>query len=169
MAVTRYFAKKFDLVPKDPYEAALCDEYVDAVRDLMPGYFILIANKNIKMAIYFTKVKLTPNICFSGFYGALLTEDPAEKETKLAETVKNAKAKYLGVYDSLIKSNDGIHLVTSSLTWADICLAYVMDQVFLLLGVDLTEGYPNIKALKDNVFNTKGIKEWVEKRPKTKY
>lgn len=35
LAVTRYFAKRTGLVPEDPYEAALCDEYVDAVRELM--------------------------------------------------------------------------------------------------------------------------------------
>lgn len=33
LAITRYFAKKANLIPQDPFEAALADEYVDAIRD----------------------------------------------------------------------------------------------------------------------------------------
>lgn len=36
-AITRYFAKKHNLVPKDDFEGALCDEFVDAARDFMKG------------------------------------------------------------------------------------------------------------------------------------
>jgi len=37
LAITRYVAKKFDLVGVDDFEAAQCDEYVDTVRELMMG------------------------------------------------------------------------------------------------------------------------------------
>lgn len=37
LAITRFFARKHNLVPKDEYEAALCDEYIDTCKDLMSG------------------------------------------------------------------------------------------------------------------------------------
>lgn len=39
LAITRYFAKKFNLVGSNDFEAALTDEYVDSVRDFNTGIF----------------------------------------------------------------------------------------------------------------------------------
>lgn len=36
-AITRYLAKKFNLAGSDDWESALCDEYVDTVREIMQG------------------------------------------------------------------------------------------------------------------------------------
>lgn len=41
MAITRYFARKCNLVPADLYEAALCDEYVDSIKEFMMGGYAL--------------------------------------------------------------------------------------------------------------------------------
>jgi glutathione S-transferase len=140
-AVTRYFARKYKLVPEDAYLAALCDEYVDATKDSMQGLFPII-----------------------------LHPDPKEKEEKLKEYFKTFRTRFLDVFESIVKANGGKgHLVGDSLTWADIVLAYLLDHFKLLLGVDLTEGYPNIKNVKDMVMTTPKIKAWIEKRPKTKF
>ena len=37
MAITRYLAKKYNLTGADDFEAAKCDEYVDAMNDLRIG------------------------------------------------------------------------------------------------------------------------------------
>jgi len=140
LAVTRYFARKVKLVPEDAYQAALCDEYVDALRDSMTGLFPI-----------------------------LLAEDAKEKEEKLKEYLKTLKSRFLDVFESIVKTNGGKHLVGGSLTWSDVCLAYLMDHFQKLLGVDVTDGYPNIKNVKDTVMNTPTIKAWIEKRPNTKF
>jgi len=37
IAITRFLAKKVGLVGSNDFEAAQCDEYVDATRELMDG------------------------------------------------------------------------------------------------------------------------------------
>jgi glutathione S-transferase len=37
IAITRYVAKQFDLTGADDFEAARCDEYADALKDLGAG------------------------------------------------------------------------------------------------------------------------------------
>jgi len=139
LAITRYFARKYQLVPEDPYLAALCDEYVDALRE-----------------------------AYSGSFPIVITHDPKEKTEKLAEYVKTLKSRFLDVFESIAKANGGKHLVGASLTWADIYLAHLMDQWMNLFGVDLVEGYPSLKNVKETVVNKPQIKAWIAKRPKTK-
>jgi len=141
LAVTRYLARKYKLVPEDDYLAALCDEYVDALRDSLGA----------------------------GFLPILLAEDPKEKEEKLKEYTKTLRTRFLDRFESIAKANGGKHLVGDSITWADITLAYLLDHFQIVLGIDLTEGYPNIKNVKDMVVNSPKIKAWIEKRPKTKF
>lgn len=41
LAATRYFARRCGLVPEDEFEAALCDEYMDSVKDFTAGLYLL--------------------------------------------------------------------------------------------------------------------------------
>jgi glutathione S-transferase len=137
-AISRYLARKYKLVPEDPYQAALCDEYVDAVRDM---FYALLP-------IYF--------------------EDESVKEKKLDEGVKNAQAKFCDKFEAIIKASGGDYLFGSSLTWADIWLAHWLDNFPRVLGRDVALGYDKLKNLQKSVFSQPRIKKWVENRPNTK-
>lgn len=140
LAITRYFARKYNFVPKDDFEAALCDEYVDTIREFMTSWF------------------------------AVRTEsDPVKKEEKKAEQIKIGKQKHLDVFEKIIQANGGKHLVGNSLTWADLYLANAINNVELGLEVKLLADLPGIKNLQDNVVSTPAIKAWIAKRPNTKF
>jgi len=136
LAITRYFAKKFKLVPQDDFQAALCDEYVDATRDY-----------------------------FMSWVPILKEEDAAKKEQLKQEMLITSKKKFIDVFESIVKANDGKHLVGKSLTWADIYLAHLMNNFEILLKVDVAKESPSLTALKKEVLSTPAIKEWIEKRP----
>nr|CAD7430497.1 unnamed protein product [Timema monikensis] len=57
--------------------------------------------------------------------------------------------------------------VILQLTWVDIYFVGIIDTLTAILKVDILEGYPHIKALKESVLNTPNIKAWVDKRPIT--
>lgn len=166
VAVTRYFAKKAKLVPEDMYQAALCDEYIDAARDFMSRKQIPI----IKSYLYAINFQAFLIILYSvAFYGVIRETDESKRPEKLQEVLQTVKPKYFDVFEKIVKSNDGKHLVGTSLTWADVVLAYLFNHFHTLLGVDLTEGYPSLKKLVDNVTSTPAIKAWIDKRPKTQF
>jgi len=139
MAISRYFAKKYNLIPEDPFQAALCNEYVDAIGDLVVAY----------RPVY------------------TLPAGP-EKEEKAKEIIKTIKSRFMDVFDSIIKANGGKHLVGNKLSFADLCLAQAVDQ-FKMLGFNLAEGNPNVDSLKEEVMKAPNIKAWLEKRPKTPF
>jgi glutathione S-transferase len=141
LAITRYFARKYNLVPKDDYEAALCDEFVDTIREFVTAWFAVKSES-----------------------------DPAKKEEKKAEQLKIGKQKHLDVFEKIIQANGGTHLVGSSFTWADLNLAHAINHVQLGNEVQLlTPDLPGVKNLYDYVLSTPGIKAWIEKRPDTKF
>lgn len=103
------------------------------------------------------------------FYAIIMEKDDSKKPEMLQEVLKTVKSKYLDVFEKIVKSNGGKHLVGAALTWADIVLAYLFHHFQLLLGMDLTDGYPSLKKVVETVTSTPAIKEWIDKRPKTKY
>jgi len=140
VAISRYFAEKTDLVPKDPFQAALCNEYVDAVQDLLESLYVI-------------------------WY----LPDSKEKDDKNKKTIEANKTRFYDVFDSIIKSNGGSHLVGDKLTWADLWLAYSVDQFEIILGVNIAEGRENVNKLKEDVMNIPQIKAWLDKRPTKKF
>jgi len=140
ISVARYFASKYNLVPTDPYQASLCDEYVDAIADMM--------------------VSIRP---------VAFLPDSEDKKEKVKEAMKTVKAKFFDVYESIIKKNGHNHLVGDKLSWADIVLAQCLDTFQMMLGVNVAEGGENVNKLKEEVMNRPKIKEWIEKRPKTPF
>jgi len=74
-------------------------------------------------------------------------------------------------YIVIIKTNihDWLFMqVGKSLTYADLSIAHFL-QVFSEKFDGLLKEFPLIRAHQETVFNTPGIKEWVEKRPKTEF
>jgi glutathione S-transferase len=140
LAVCRYFARRYNLVPSDPYQAALCDEYVDAVSDIVGV---------LRPVVYLP--------------------EGDDKKQKMAEAIKTTKSRFIDVFESIVKKNGGKHLVGDKLTWADIVLAQCIEQFQMWLGVNLAEGSENITKLKDNVTSQPKIKAWIAIRPKTPF
>jgi glutathione S-transferase len=58
--------------------------------------------------------------------------------------------------------------VGKKLSYTDLNIASFL-QIFSESHEGLLTPYPKVKAHQDTVFNTPGIKEWVEKRPKTQW
>lgn len=99
----------------------------------------------------------------------LTEKDPAKREELIKETKAKTVDKYLKTFDKIISANGGKRLVGKNLSWADLWLAHVLNNLELVGGVKLAEGFPALKALCDTVFATPEIKAWVEKRPKSKF
>lgn len=114
---------------------------------------------------YSAKVRVS----FAAFFGVLMEEDEEKKTEKISEVLKTVKPRYLEVFDCIVKSNDGKHLVGGSITWADIYLTHVLQHFQIMLGINVSDDYPALKNLTINVLSTPQIKEWMDKRPQTKY
>lgn len=96
-----------------------------------------------------------------------MEKDETKKKEILDAALAGVKPRFLDVFESLVKGNDGKHLVGKSLTWADIYLAHIGTHFKILLGVDIFEGYPSLKSLLITVLSEPKIKEWVDNRPQT--
>jgi len=140
VAISRYFARKANLIPDDPYLAALADEYVDAVQDII-----------------------------NPLYKIAFMTDEKEKAEKLKETVASHKTKFFDVFDNLIKANGGKHLVGDKLSWADLWLAFTIDQMQLIFKENIAEGRVHVNKLHEEVVNSPKIKAWIAKRPATPF
>jgi len=51
------------------------------------------------------------------------------------------------------------------LSWADLFFVAVLDYLNFMSKIDLLEGRPKLKALKEQVLAVPQIKAWVAKRP----
>lgn len=73
---------------------------------------------------------------------------------------------YLEKLDTIAKQNSG-YFALGKLTWADMYFTAVLDYLNYMAKRNLTEGYPNLQKVVDNVLSLDAIKKWVENRPKT--
>jgi glutathione S-transferase len=102
----------------------------------------------------------------------LATEKNIEKANEMENEMKQTvKEKYLDKFEAILRGNeDSGRLVGKSLTWADIYLAHVLDNVEIVNNIKLlTDDFPCLKKLKETVFTVPAIKAWVKQRPKTRY
>jgi len=51
------------------------------------------------------------------------------------------------------------------LSWADLFFVAILDYMNNMSKIDLLEGRPKLKALKEQVLEVPQIKAWVAKRP----
>lgn len=76
---------------------------------------------------------------------------------------------FLNKIETLAKENEGF-LALKRLTWADVYLTGMVTYLKSMMKVDkIGENYPNLKKVVENVKNQPGIKEWIEKRPKSEW
>lgn len=143
-AICRFLSKKHDLVGKDDFEAATCDEFVDAAFD---------------------------------YWQMWMASFTAQDEDKKAELRKVAEGKgrdrYLKSYNDILSSKDQgngpVYLVGDGLTWTDLYVANVLDNIQRAFEVDVLTEFPTLHAWSQNVFDTPKIKEYIQERPPTKY
>jgi glutathione S-transferase len=106
-----------------------------------------------------------------GLVPLYLEKDPEKLQEKKIEITKTVREKYLDKFEVILKANgDSGRLVGKNLTWADIYLAYVVNNAEIVHDIKLlTDDYPALKKLSEKVFSVPQIKAWIEKRPKTRY
>lgn len=92
--------------------------------------------------------------------------DDDVKEKKLVTLNNEVIPFYLEKLEMIAKENGG-HLALGKPTWADFYLAGILDYLNYMTKTNLTEKYPNLKAVIDKVMALDQIKAWVEKRPVT--
>lgn len=104
----------------------------------------------------------------AAFFGSQFEKDETKKD-ELTATLKNETIpKYLTKWENVLKANGGF-LVGKKFSYADFCVASYLEIFNEVLGGALFNDFPVMKSHFDTVFNAKGIKEWVAKRPKTKF
>jgi len=145
VSFTRYLAKEFKLAGKDGFEEYKADEYVEGIRDFMQKWIPLFT---------------------------LLRQNPTD-ETKKAELMKNLveveSPKDLGRFNKILEQSSSGWLIGQSLTYADIYVATIVNNLELALKVKLTTGLPAVAKLVEKVHNAPGIQEWIAKRPATPF
>lgn len=136
--IARYLANKYKLAGNDEFEAAKCDEMVDALCDLRKEFF----------KVHFEN-------------------DETKKAEFKKAFVETQVPKYFGKYNSIIEANGGKWLVGQNPSWADLQVATAVELFEVVLDPVVFDSYPAVKQLKESVFALPQIKTWIEKRPKT--
>ncbi len=70
--------------------------------------------------------------------------------------------------EAIAAQNDG-HFALKSFTWADVYFTGIINYLNTMLDSDVTKGYPNLRKVVEKTESTPGIKQWIERRPKTYY
>lgn len=92
-------------------------------------------------------------------------------QTKKDEIMTKFKAetvpKYFNAFCSVLGKQASGFLVGKKLSYADIYLANTVEAMDTYVpDVDMTK-YPKMLEHRDKVYGLPGIKQWIEKRPKT--
>jgi glutathione S-transferase len=140
VTMARYVARKFNLAGKTPLEEAYVDEIIDAIGDLKAGLRPL-------------------------FY----EPDEAKKEEGRKTFVSTTGTPFLDKITDMKKNNGGKWLVGTSFTWADICVALMIEMFELHINPEGMKSYGVLHQLKEDVNSQPGIKEWIIKRPVTQF
>jgi glutathione S-transferase len=137
LAIERFLARKYGLTGANELETTKCDEYVDAIEDLVQEWKKIAHNSD------------------------------EAKKVELKETFLNVHApKCLNKLSALKTSNEGsLWLVGQSITWADLVIAAILDRFETMIDPSFLDSYPVMKALKQRVFSIPKVKEYVDIRP----
>jgi len=134
-AITRYLSKKAGLAGSDDWESLLIDIAVDNIHDLRQA-----------MVLY--------------------AYDPNEesKAAKYGPLIKETIPFYMDKFESIVGENNG-YFVNGKLSWADLFFVAILDYLNYMSKIDVLEGRPKLKVLKEQVEAVPQIKAWIEKRP----
>jgi glutathione S-transferase len=136
--IGRYLARKYKLTGEDDVEAAKCDELIDALSDVRQEW------------------------------RKFFMESDEGKKAELKKTLLETQIpKYFNKFSAIKEENGGQWMVGKNVTWADIHLAIAVDFFGSTVDASVLESFPQLKALKDSVYELPQIKAWLEKRPVT--
>merc|ERR1712071_149661 len=143
MAIARYCAKRFGLAGETDLEAALADQAVDAVADLI------------------------------NMFVPVMKEQEADKKAELGKTLKEEKLPaWLNMMEGVLKAQGGSYFSGNDLTWADILMYNLMSNMrsdgHMAVGEVVLGECPLLCSLEKKVGDLPNIKKWVETRPITK-
>uniref|UniRef100_A0A1B6I8A3 glutathione transferase n=1 Tax=Homalodisca liturata TaxID=320908 RepID=A0A1B6I8A3_9HEMI len=135
LAICRYLGKEAGLGGKDNWEDLRIDEIIDVITDLR----LELAKPYLEM--------------------------DEQKKKALKITIFNEVAPvYLKKLDAHVEKNNG-YLANGKFSWADVYFGAICENFNFLLGYEVTDGYPNLKALKDKIQALPAIKAWIDRRP----
>lgn len=141
MTIARFLARQFNLAGKDNLEQAKIDAINDTAIDLLN--------------------KVGPIIWYQ--------EDP-EKSSSLKKFFAEELPKHLQNLEKLAKnfSNGSLFFVNNQLTWADLCVYDVLENV---VDVDekVLDQYPWLKSNREAVAVHPPISNYLKSRPKTSF
>jgi glutathione S-transferase len=152
------------LAGADEWEAAKCDEYVDACNDLFTGCF----TSNLDYLVFSGTphtILTAPYFLYLEWQKFYFEKDPAKKSELKQEFTKNHCAKFLSKMNTIQQENGGAFLVSKEMTWADITIAERLERLETTVDAGILSGYPNLRKMKDAVLGGPKIKEWIAKRP----
>jgi len=139
IACATYCAKIADIYPKDPLEGLAVDEIALTREDLL-----------IPETQWF------------------LCQDPAEREAKNKNLREELYPKFFSHFEQILKENQektkGKYAVGKKLTLADVIL-YEATTSCNKHNKDILDQYPLLTALRDTVAQSKGIKDFLAKKP----
>lgn len=96
-------------------------------------------------------------------------EKDEAKKTELMQTLATETIpRFLKFFDERVGKTGSGHLAASGLTWADLYLISVLDNLGDKREAAL-EHFKNLKALDQKVRTHPKIAEWLGKRPKTEF
>uniref|UniRef100_A0A1B6L0P2 glutathione transferase n=1 Tax=Graphocephala atropunctata TaxID=36148 RepID=A0A1B6L0P2_9HEMI len=135
IAISRYLGKEAGLGGKDNWEDLRIDEIIDVITDLRTELWRWHYERDL------------------------------QKKEAMKDSIKNEIAPfYMKKLDEHVAKNNG-YLANGKFSWADIYYGGLSDCLTYLLEAEITDGYPNMKALKEKVHALPAIKAWIDKRP----
>ena len=96
-----------------------------------------------------------------------MEKNDAEKEKLIQRLSKETFPRFLGKWNEILKTNDGFLVGKNKILYSDLDLAshlQIYDEVF---QNKMLKPYPALLEHQTKVFNLPGIREWIEKRPKS--
>lgn len=103
----------------------------------------------------------------SVFSGAWREDNPINKKKIIDHGIEAGRERYLKNFNNLLGTS-GSYFFGSKLTWADIMVANAVEFVQKVWCADIAANFPLVLKHQETVHETKGIKEWIAKRPLTK-
>ncbi|MCE2196778.1 hypothetical protein GQ599_09550, partial [Streptococcus thermophilus] len=139
LAIARFAAKKAGIVPDDDLEAAYCDALADTLFELIPEA-----------------------------YKILMSEKSEEEKKKLLREEFFPDKVYPITTRLEKRFEEKQWFVADKITWADLAIGMVIGAM-LRVDSESFDKFPALVAHVNKVQDLPKIKEWLEKRPKTKF
>ncbi|CAJ0916797.1 unnamed protein product, partial [Mesorhabditis belari] len=140
-AIYRYLGNQFGYSGENEWDSAQIDALGDEIEDFRAQVrpFIRITNGMLE----------------------------GDLEKSYNELVIPATDSFFPIFEKkYLELNQSGFLIGSKVSWADLFLAELVET-FTLHNKNYAANYPKIRAHREKVYSLPGIKEWIEKRPKT--